>query len=326
MKYLLIILVILNLGYVKAEWQSEDAAIMGTTIRVELWHPDSEKRRDGIARVMKEMDHVNRLMSPYIKDSQLSKINENAHKEPVKVDEDLFRVIQASLEFSKLTNGAFDITYASVGYLFNYRKNIKPSEEEISNAKSYINYKNVILNASENTVSFAKQGVKIDLGGIAKGYAVDQSIQLLKEIGVKHALVSAGGDTGLLGDRRGRPWLVGIRDPANKEKAIAMMPLQNEALSTSGDYERFFIEDGVRYHHIIHPATGKSASEVRSASIIGADAMTTDALSTSVFVMGVKSGLALLNAMENIEGVIVDQQGNLFYSNGLIQEQKSAVN
>ena len=317
MKKILTIFLVLVAGYANAEWQSENAAIMGTTIRVELWHPDSEVRKEGIAMVLNEMERVNRLMSPYIKDSQLSELNDNAFKQPVKVDEDLFQLIQKSIEFSELTNGAFDITFASVGYLYNYRKQHKPSEEKIAKAKTYINYKNLILNDTQRTVSFAQKGVKIDLGGIAKGYAVDQAIHHLKELEIEHALISAGGDTRLLGDRKGRPWLVGIKDPANTEKVIAMLPLQNEALSTSGDYERFFIEDGVRYHHIIHPETGKSASEVRSASIIGANTITTDALSTSVFVLGVKAGLELLNTLENVEGVIVDQQGKLFYSKGL---------
>ena len=317
MKKILTIFLFLVAGYANSEWQSENAAIMGTTIRVELWHPDSEVRKEGIAMVLNEMERVNRLMSPYIKDSQLSELNDNAFKQPVKVDEDLFQLIQKSIEFSELTNGAFDITFASVGYLYNYRKQHKPSEEKIAKAKTYVNYKNLILNDTQRTVSFAQKGVKIDLGGIAKGYAVDQAIHHLKELEIEHALISAGGDTRLLGDRKGRPWLVGIKDPANTEKVIAMLPLQNEALSTSGDYERFFIEDGVRYHHIIHPDTGKSASEVRSASIIGANTITTDALSTSVFVLGVKAGLELLNTLENVEGVIVDQQGKLFYSKGL---------
>ena len=306
-----------------AEWQTEDAAIMGTTIRVEVWHEDEAIRQHGVEKVLEEMERVNRLMSPYIEDSQLSKINRFAHEDPVEVDHDLFYVIEKSLEISHLTQGAFDITYASVGHLFNYRKEIKPSENEIEQAKEFIDYKNVVLNKDSLTVEFLKQGVKIDLGGIAKGFAVDQSIQHLKNIGIKHALVSAGGDTRLLGDRRGRAWLVGIRDPANTEEVIAMLPLQDEAMSTSGDYERFFVEDGEKYHHIIHPSTGKSASEVRSASIIASDSTTTDALSTSVFVMGSAKGLELLNFLEGVEGVIVDQDGNLYYSDGLQQEKSS---
>ena len=320
LKTLVIIYLSLITEYTYAEWQTEDAAIMGTTIRIEVWHPDAEVRKQGIAKALEEMERVNQLMSPYIKESQLYKINEYAHEGPVEVDRDLFKLIQKSLEFSEMTDGVFDITYASVGHLFNYRKQIKPSDEEIAQAKKLINYKNLILDEGQLTVSFAQEGIKIDLGGIAKGYAVDQAIQHIRNIGIEHALVSAGGDTRLLGDRLGRPWLVGIRDPDKPDEVIAMLPLHDEALSTSGDYERFFIEDGVKYHHIIHPSTGESASEVRSASILGVDATTTDALSTSVFILGVKAGLQLLNDSQDIEGVIVDQNGTLYYSEGLEQE------
>lgn len=308
---------------VNAEWQTEEAAIMGTTIRVEVWHADEKVRQKGIVTVLEEMERINRLMSPYIEESQLSKINMHAHEGPVEVDLDLFELIDKSIEVSRLTDGAFDITFASVGDLYNYKKGIKPTDEEIVAAKLLIDYRNIVLDKDQLTVSFLKQGVKIDLGGIAKGFAVDQSIQHLKNLGIEHALVTAGGDTRLLGDRLGRPWLVGIRDPANTQEVIAMLPLQDEALSTSGDYERFFIEDGKRYHHIIQPTTGYSASEVRSASILASDATTTDALSTSIFVMGVTKGLALLNKLVGVEGVIVDQEGKIYYSEGLEKGQNA---
>ncbi len=309
-------------GLTNAEWLTEDATIMGTTIRVEVWHPKEEVRQKGAQLVLEEMERINRLMSPYIDQSQLSKINKYAHEGPIEIDKDLFAVIKKSLEISELTQGAFDITYASVGHMFNYRKKIKPSDIEIDRAREFINYKNVILDHEKCTVSFAKQGVKIDLGGIAKGFAVDQGINALIDLGVEHALVSAGGDTRILGDRLGRPWLVGIRDPENPDEVAAMLPLQNEALSTSGDYERFFIEDGVKYHHIINPGTGKSASGLRSVSILGTDSTTTDALSTSIFILGVDEGLALLDELADIEGVIIDQKGKLYYSEGLKREEK----
>jgi thiamine biosynthesis lipoprotein len=309
-------------SYANAEWQTEDAAIMGTTIRVEVWHEDENVRQQGIDNVLAEMERVNRLMSPYIEQSQLSKINKYAHEGPVEVDKDLFDLIEKSQEVSRLTHGAFDITYASVGHLYNYKKEIKPTAEEVAAAKLLIDYKNIVLDKAHSSVAFLKHGVKIDLGGIAKGFAVDQSIMHLQALGIKHALVSAGGDTRLLGDRRGRAWLVGIRDPQNTEEVIVMLPLQDEALSTSGDYERFFIEDGEKYHHIIHPSTGYSVSEVRSASILASDSATTDALSTSIFVMGPNKGLELLNSLDGVEGVIIDQDGKLYYSEGLEREHK----
>ena len=156
----------------------------------------------------------------------------------------------------------------------------------------------------------------IDLGGIAKGYAVDRSIELLARAGIRNALVSAGGDTRVMGKRREWPWQVGIRDP-RKDGIVSMIPLEDAAISTSGDYERFFEQDGVRYHHILNPGTGDSAREVHSASVIGMQATDTDALSTSVFVLGVNKGLALINRIPDTEAIIIDNRGLLHYSDGL---------
>jgi thiamine biosynthesis lipoprotein len=158
--------------------------------------------------------------------------------------------------------------------------------------------------------------VRIDLGGIAKGYAVDRSIALLRDAGTENALVSAGGDTRVIGKRWKHPWQVGIRDP-RKQGIMTMIPLEDAAISTSGDYERYFEQDGVRYHHILNPGTGDSAREVQSTSIIGQSATDTDALSTSVFVLGVAKGLDLINRTADTEAIIIDNKGLLHYSDGL---------
>ena len=148
---------------------------------------------------------------------------------------------------------------------------------------------------------------------------MDAAIEALAKMGIKHALVTAGGDTRLLGDRRGRPWIVGIRDPRNEDRQAVTLPLENIAISTSGDYERFFEEDGERYHHILSPKTGKSAYEVQSVSILGPSSLTNDALSTTVFVMGVKAGISLINTLPDYEAIVLDNTRRLHYSNGLTQ-------
>jgi len=163
--------------------------------------------------------------------------------------------------------------------------------------------------------------VRINLGGIAKGYVVERGIDLLRNRGVEHAIVTAGGDSRLLGDRRGRPWMVGIRDPREDGQVAISVPLADEAISTSGDYERFFDEDGVRYHHIIRPSTGDPASGVHSASVFGPDAVITDALSTSVFVMGVAQGLTLIGNLPDYESIVIDADGKVYYSDGLVQPE-----
>jgi thiamine biosynthesis lipoprotein len=300
-----------------ADWLREEAAIMGTAITVELWHEDTAEGRALIGAVFDEMHRIDELMSSYKPDSELSKVNADAAGKPVTVSRELYRLIEQALYFSDLTQGAFDITYASAGRYYDYRSGKKPDKRQLEQALPSIDYHHVKLNESESTVSFLHAGVYIDLGGIAKGYAVDRGIAILKKAGIGSALVSAGGDTRVMGKRWEQPWNVGIRDPRNRDGLVSVIPLEDAAISTSGDYERFFEKDGVRYHHILDPATGQSASEVHSTSIIGSNATDTDALSTSVFVMGVKDGLALINSIADIEAIIIDNQGRLHYSDGL---------
>jgi thiamine biosynthesis lipoprotein len=300
-----------------ADWHREEAPVMGTLITVELWHEDALRAKALAATVLDEMHRIDRLMSTYKPESELSRVNERAAREPVKVSRELLGLVMHALSFSQLTGGAFDITYASAGKYYNYREGIRPTAAQLEKALPAIDYRHVRLHTVNSTIAFDHPGVRIDLGGIAKGYAVDRAIEILREAGVLNALVSAGGDTRVIGERWGRAWKVGIRDPRNRDGVVTMIPLRDLAISTSGDYERFFEKDGVRYHHILNPSTGKSTGAVHSASIIGSNATTTDALSTSIFVMGVTKGLQLINSLPDTEAVIIDNQGNMHYSAGL---------
>jgi FAD:protein FMN transferase len=305
----------------QAEWVKREEAIMGTRIYVELWLDDSVKAQAATDAVIAEMRHVDALMSHYKAESQLSKINAHAAQYPVAVDQELYDLIKKSLEFSRLTDGAFDITYASVGYLYNYKTHVKPTEAAIRNALPNINWRQLILDDKRHSVKFARRGMRIDLGGIAKGYAVDRGIDIVKSFGVQHALVTAGGDSRIIGDRFGRPWIVGIRDPDDARKVVTRIPLIDTAMSTSGDYERFFDLDGVRYHHIIDPHSGHSASKVRSATILGPTAIQTDGLSKTAFVLGPERALAILNRIPDIDAILVTPDGRLLYSKGLEPKQ-----
>lgn len=300
-----------------AEWFSGDEAIMGTAIRVELWHSDADAGRAAVAAAMEEMHRIDRLMSPFKPESELSRVNREAARKPVAISRELYDLLARSLEFSTLTHGAFDITFSSVGYLYDYRRGIKPSAAEIKEKLPAINYRHVQLDPRRTTVKFAHPQVRIDLGGIAKGYAVDTSIAILKQRGIAHALVSAGGDSRVLGDRHGRPWQVGIRDPRRRDGVVAVLPLADAAISTSGDYERYFEADGVRYHHILNPKTGQSPTEVHSVTIIGADNTTTDALTKGVFVLGVDAGIKLIESIAGLDTVIIDANGRMHFSAGL---------
>jgi FAD:protein FMN transferase len=304
----------------QAEWMSREEAIMGTAIRAELWHEDSAAAEAALDAVMEEMHRIDRAMSPFKPESELSRINREAAKAPVPISEEMYELLERSIEFSKSSNGAFDITFAGVGCMFDYRNGVKPRAEEIAAALPGVDYRHLRLNRRTRTVQFARGGVRIDLGGIAKGYAVDNCIALLKARGVKQALVVAGGDSRVLGDRRGRPWMIGVRDPRRKDAMVAMMPLVDAAISTSGDYERYFEADGVRHHHILDPKTGVSASAVRSATIIGPDATTTEGISKSVFVMGPERGIRFAESLPGIDAVVIDADGDMHTTAGLRRE------
>jgi thiamine biosynthesis lipoprotein len=308
-------------GLVQAEWFQREEAIMGTRVAVELWSEDAALAGRAMDEVIAEMRRTDELMSTYKPESQLSQVNAHAHERPVQVDADIIEVVERALAMSKLSGGAFDITYASVGYLYDYRAHQRPTDQQIAVALPGVDYRQVQVDREARTIRFLRKGVRIDLGGIAKGYAVDRSVEHLRKLGIEHAMVNAGGDTRLLGDRRGKPWVVGIRDPRNEGRVVTRLPLQDEAISTSGDYERYFEEDGVRYHHILVPGTGQSARGVRSATVIGADATLTDALSTTVFVLGVERGMRLIAGLQGVEAVVVDDQGRIYYSDGLAQPQ-----
>ena len=300
-----------------AEWYKADRAIMGTAIHIELWHTDKIIAEKNIQRVIAEMHRIDALMSPFKKDSELSSINQQAAKTPLKISPELFKLIEKSIAISILSKGAFDITFSSVGQFYDYKKKLSPSKKVISENLKKINYKHIKLDAKNKTIFFTQTGTRIDLGGIAKGHAVDNAIYVLQKNGITQAMVSAGGDTRIIGDKGGRPWYVGIRHPRDKKKSAVVLPLSQTAISTSGDYERYFIKDNVRHHHIIKPSTGDSARDLRSVSILGVDSTTVDALSTTVFILGLNKGMKLISSLPNTEAIVIDNNGLMHYSTGL---------
>ena len=308
-----------------ADWFSDARAMMGTEVSVHLWSDDPEAGRLALEEVFQEAARIDRLMSTYRDESEISKINRDAAQGEVVAGDELFGLIRRSLDISVLTRGAFDITYDSVGQHYDFRSRQRPDVETVEVEREHIDYQLVKLDQVTSTVRFLEQGVRINLGGIAKGYVVERGIDILRRRGIQNAIVTAGGDSRLLGDRRGRPWMVGIRDPRKDGEVAISVPLADEAISTSGDYERYFEEGGVRYHHIIRPSTGEPANGVHSATVFGPDAVITDALSTSVFVMGVERGLTLIGSLPDYESIVIDDAGKVFYSDGLMQPDPEAL-
>ena len=306
-----------------AEWvRRVTDGIMGTRITVELWAEDAAKGEQAIDAVLDEMRHIDESMSTYKPTSEVSQVNAKAADGPMHISKELFDLLTTAKEYSVITDGAFDITYASVGYLYDFRKHVRPDDAQIAKALPAVNYQHVILDPKSQTVQFSQKGVRIDLGGIAKGYSVDRGIDVLRSLGYARAYVGAGGDSRIIGDRFGKPWVVGIRDPGKGEgNVIARIPLVDAAISTSGDYERFFEEKGVRYHHIIDPHTGHSASKVRSATVIGPYATRTDGLSKTAFVLGPEKAMEIYNRLDDIDAIIVKLDGTVVYSKGMQRAQ-----
>jgi thiamine biosynthesis lipoprotein len=302
---------------VQAEWLYREEPIMGTRCAVELWATDHAKGEAAMESVFADMRRIDVLMSTYKPDSEVSRVNAQAAKAPVAISVELFNLLLTAQEYSRLSNGVFDITYASVGYLYDYRNHVHPNGQAIAAALPSIDYRQLKFDPVAHTVAFGKPGMRIDLGGIAKGYSVDRGIDLLKAQGIDRAMVNAGGDTRVMGDRFGKPWVIGIRHPDRKDEYVLRVPLEDAAFSTSGDYERYFEEGGVRYHHILDPKTGMSPHAVRSVTIIASNATRTDGLSKTVFILGPEKGLAFINALTDADAIVIAADGKVSYSKGL---------
>ena len=321
-----------------AEWYTHEFDVMGTRASIELWSDSKANAQDSFSVVEAEMHRIELVMSSYREDSELSAVNRLQAHQSLTLTSELYQLIQKSLYFSELSNGAFDITYASVGHLYNYRDRIQPDKHHIQSALALVDWQSVLLNKKTQALTFAREGMEINLGGIAKGYAVDRSIDLLVARGVVSAIVSAGGDSRMIGDRgavfnregvaleddaevnektKRIPWMVGIKHPRQDKGTALRMPLMDTAISTSGDYERYFLRGDERVHHIINPKTGYSAEGVVSASVIGSKSIDCDVLSTTLFVLGVEAGIDLINTIDGYDAVMIDKFGKVFFSQGL---------
>ena len=317
-----------------AAWYSDQQDIMGTVVSVTLWLHDAEtesakhladtKAKQALQAVMEEMHRIDQQYSPFIPSSELSRINQLAGSasaaKPLAISAEMASIIARAEHYSRLSSGAFDITFASLARYYDYRKGLKPSDAQFKELLPQINYTFIHLDRQANTLYFDHPKVYIDLGGIAKGFAVDRAADILQKMGVVHANISAGGDSRVMGDKFGKPWLVGIRNPRSQDKnAVAItLPLENCAISTSGDYERFFIDsDGQRVHHIINPRTGKSAQGLISVSVIGPLGFDTDPLTKTIFILGANKGLALINSLPGFDAVVITDTGKVLYSQGL---------
>ena len=321
MKILINILTLLTAFSIHAQMvYQEKHSLLGSPYEITVVVKDSTEGKKFADMSVNELKRIEQLISEWIPTSDISLVNQQAGKQPVKVHAEVFELLQRSVKFSKLTDGAFDVTWAGMDRIWKFDGSMQemPSEERIRNSVQHVGYQNLILNEKDTTVFLQKQGMKIGTGGIGQGYIADRIKQLLLASGNASGLVNISGDITSWGKQPdGKPWTVAIINPVNKEKVFAFFPLQDTAIETSGNYEKFVVFNGIRYAHIIDPRTGYPAQGVVSVSVFAKHTEIADALATGVFVLGVDVGLDLINQLEGIECIIIDDQGKIHMSKGI---------
>lgn len=273
-----------------------------------------------IDMAVNEVTRIEKLISSWDPNSQTSEINRNAGIQPVVVDQELFQLIKRAMSISKLTDGAFDISFASLDKVWHFDGSMTemPSEENIKASVAKVGYKNIILNEKDHSVFLKLTGMKIGFGAIGKGYAADKAKALLVEKGVCAGILNASGDLDAWGKQpNGEDWMVAIINPLNKEKVFSWMPIHNSAVVTSGNYEKYVRFNNTLYTHIIDPRTGYPATGILSATIFTENAELADALATSIFVMGVDTGLDFINQLKGVECIIVDANNKILTSKNI---------
>lgn len=305
--------------------------VMDTIVTVQF-HAAEGKGEAVIDEIQGEMQRLEGILSAHLPQSDIARIDQKAGKGPVKVNPETLEVLSTALKFAEATDGAFDITLAPVLRLYNFapKQERRPSRQELESKLPLVDWRQVEVDADQGTVYLKKEGMQIDLGGIAKGYITDAALGILAEHGIKSGFVNAGGDIGMLGSKQdGSPWRVGITDPNNSEAGtfFAVVEVAGGAIVTSGDYERFFVEKetSTRYHHIIDPQTGLPATGARSVTVLAPSAELADLLSTAIFVMGPERGIALAESLANVETIIWTREDEVRWSSGLVRVEGQGV-
>jgi len=294
---------------------------MGSALQVAVWTSDEPAARRAIDAVFAEFDRLENVLSVWRTNSDVQRLNAAAGREAVAVGPDTLAVLDAAQEASRETGGAFDITFGALTDIWRFdhdQDNRVPSPEDIAARLRLIDHAAVTTDHATRTARIATAGVKVHLGGIGKGYAVDRAAAMLRAAGFDAFILQSGGDLYAAGRRGDRAWRVGLNDPRGAGgESFATIELRDETFSTSGDYERFFMQDGVRYHHLLDPHTGQPARLCRSVTIVARSALQADWLSTGVFILGPDEGMALVERLPGVEAVIVTAENEVRVSSGL---------
>ncbi|WP_378954968.1 FAD:protein FMN transferase [Pelosinus sp. sgz500959] len=299
----------------------ETQFLMDTIIEITAYGSNNES---AVKAAFDEFKRIQEISDKYNPESQISKINQMAGISPVEVSPDLIKMINYSIEISKKMDGAFDISIGSLTELWGigHKEEFVPTQEEINGVLPLVDYRMIQVNANNGTVYLPKVGMKLDLGGVAKDYALNKGIEILKSYGIKSALLNAGGDIQVIGTKPdGNPWRIGVQDPRNSEGVIAKVTLDPwNTVQTSGDYQRFFIKNGVRYAHILNPKTGRQPIEIASVTLVYKDAdvyTTGDIASSGFIVLGLEKSMEVLKKFPGVEGIFVTTDGKVVVTPGL---------
>jgi thiamine biosynthesis lipoprotein len=294
---------------------------MGSEVRFIAWTADEAAALSAFDEAFGEFQRLDALLSVWREGSDVQRLNHAAGVAPVAVADETLEVLAAAIEMGGLTKGKFDVTFATLSDVWKFdhdQDNTIPPPAAIQERLRFVDYQSLSIDATRKTAFVARRGIRVHLGGIGKGYAVDRAVTIFKRRGLNDFMIRAGGDMYVAGHRGDRSWRLGIQDPRGPAEAIfAAIDLADAALSTSGDYERFFIKDGRRFHHIIDPDRGEPAVGCRSVTIVANRSTTADALSTGAFVLGPAEGMALIERLPNAEGVIVTADNEVLVSSGL---------
>lgn len=293
--------------------------LMGTTVVITAVSTDEAKADEAMTAAFGEIRRLEKLLSTYIPTSELSRVNQSAGIQPVLVSPEVMTVIKEALRIAELTEGGFNIALGPAIALWSVTDQPHiPTARELEAVRPLIRYADIKVDEARQTVFLSRSGMRVDVGGIGKGYAADQAEAVLKEHGITNGIIAVAGDTKAFGRKpNGSPWHIAIQHPRRSGSPLAEIDLEDEAISTSGDYERFFMKEEKRYHHIFDPKTLFPSDQSQSVTVIAKRGILTDALSTGIFVMGPEKGMALLEQLPGVEGVIVDAQGGVSVSSGL---------
>lgn len=294
---------------------------MGNAFEITVVGDDEKKAHQHIDVAIREIQRIEQLLTTFSEESQTHLINQNAGIQPVKVDLEVFELIERSLKISKITDGYFDISYGGIDKSFwNFDREMQqlPNPELILEHLKLVNYKNIHLDRENQTVFLKEKGMRIGFGGIGKGYAAEMAKRLLQESGVRSGIVNASGDLTAWGHQaNGKPWTIGIADPDNVKQPFSYMTITDRAVATSGNYEKFAVINGEKYSHTINPKSGMPVSGVKSVTIFCPNAEIADAMATPVSIMGIEAALHLVNQINHLECIIIDEQNQIYSSQNI---------